>query len=73
MNTLANMPRFIMKFLQSQNVKRNVVKQFDNSKSNIIIDKSNDNLDDNSNNIQNTNVVKNLDNNQSTNEITNHK
>ena len=32
MNTLANIPRFIMKFLQSQNVKRNVVKQFDNSK-----------------------------------------
>jgi len=32
MNSLANVPRFIMKLLQSQNVKRNVAKKFDNSK-----------------------------------------
>jgi hypothetical protein len=31
MNTLANMPKFIMKFLQTQNVKRNVVKQLESS------------------------------------------
>lgn len=35
MNSLANVPRFIMKLLQSQNVKRNVAKKFDNSKHNI--------------------------------------
>ena len=61
MNTLANMPRFIMKFLQSQNVKRNVVKQFDNSKSNNIICNSNDN---NSNDNTEKNLVNNVDINQ---------
>jgi hypothetical protein len=36
MNTVANVPKFIMKILQSQNVKRNVVKKFDNSKHTLI-------------------------------------
>jgi ribosomal protein L16 Arg81 hydroxylase len=73
MNTLANMPRFIMKFLQSQNVKRNVVKQFDNSKSNNIIYNSNDNTEKNLvNNVeinQLASVDNNLDNNIEINQL----
>ena len=59
MNTLANIPRFIMKFLQSQNVKRNVVKQFDNSK---IKFKDSDHKNDSKNDSINDSINENVSN-----------